>query len=238
MLMRIELPAEIQVENNHIKADHEERIKEWNWKPKDSRTTKPRMKKTVCQTLACYCGIQNCMMRTNGEGCVTCKSFCDQGLRKQLLPVVDSHGAGANNMKCPCATCQCPCLEANSSHTYATILLNFEAKKEELNLKKSLQSMLDDGKLIASQLNNARVSLIQKDGLEKYSGLEPEKSQEAFEQDALAYASFALASDPTLNSNVGHRKRLQEAIGERSTREVRSTFILHVSCSSVVSIRK
>jgi hypothetical protein len=77
MLMRIEWPEEIQAENNWIKAKHEQKIKEWNRKPRDSRPTKPRMKKTVCQTLACYC-----MMQTNGKGCVTCRSFCNQGLHE------------------------------------------------------------------------------------------------------------------------------------------------------------
>jgi hypothetical protein len=54
---------------------------------------------------------------------------------------------------------------------------------------------------------------------EMYIGLDPEKSREAFNQDILAYASLALASDPTLNSNVRHQKKLQEVIGLRSTRE-------------------
>jgi hypothetical protein len=54
MLMCIESPEEIQSKNNWIKAEHEQKIKEWNWKPRDSHPTKPQMKKTVCQTLACY----------------------------------------------------------------------------------------------------------------------------------------------------------------------------------------
>jgi hypothetical protein len=61
---------------------------------------------------------------------------------------------------------------------------------------------------------------MQKDGLEKYLGVDPDKSKEAFDQDALAYTLMTIASDPTLNSNAGWQKTLQEAFGERMTREV------------------
>jgi hypothetical protein len=57
--------------------------------------------------------------------------------------------------------------------------------------------------------------------LEKYKDLGTEqKSKEAFDQDAMAYASITIASDPTLDLNAEWRKRLQEAFGERLTREV------------------
>jgi hypothetical protein len=44
-----------------------------------------------------------------------------------------------------------------------------------VNLEKLLQSRLDDGKLIASPLNNAQVTLTQHDGMEKYKDLGTEK---------------------------------------------------------------
>jgi hypothetical protein len=88
-----------------------------------------------------------------------------------------------------------------SSHNYANILLDLEARKDGLNLEKSLK--LDVRKVIASQLDNARVALLQQNGLENYKDLGTEqKSQEAFDQDAMAYATMTIASDHTLNSNT------------------------------------
>lgn len=220
VLMPIETSQEIEAENKRIRGDHEQKMKEWNCIARESRPPKPRMKKTVCLTLACYCARQNCLMRSNGEGCVTCKSFSDQGLREHLVAVVDLDGGGPNDMKCPCKVCQCGCQKSFSSHLYGTIAFDLEAKKMGVTNADSA-ARLDVGKLIASQLDNARVQVIQDGGSEKYLGLDPEKSREAFNQDTLAYASLALASDPILHSNVEHRKRLQEAIGPRSNREVR-----------------
>jgi hypothetical protein len=64
--------------------------------------------------------------------------------------------------------------------------LDIKAKKMGLNLEKSLERRLDVGKHIASQLDNAQVTIIQHDGFKKYKDLEAEERKEAFDQDALA----------------------------------------------------
>jgi hypothetical protein len=150
------------------------------------------MKKTVCQTLACYCAGQNCLMQNSGKGCaVTCKSFLDQGLHEHLIAVVNLDKGGPNDLRCPCKVCQCDCQKSFSSHLYATIAFDLETQRMGVDNKK-LAPRLDVGQLITSQLDNAQVKVIQDSGFQKYMDLDPEKNSGAFNQDTLTYALLGM----------------------------------------------
>jgi hypothetical protein len=59
--MAIDSQQGIEDQNQMIKEDHAKAFQAWNQKPGDSQGKKPRIKPTICQTLACYCGVQNCI---------------------------------------------------------------------------------------------------------------------------------------------------------------------------------
>lgn len=220
MVMALESKEEIDALNQDIRDTHEKERNAWERAPPASRAgSKPKLKKTVCQTLVCYCGMSNCLMRMNGEGCSNCKNFRESGV--DLTPVEDSNG-GPGDFVCPCKICQCPCMKSFSANNVSSILLEIEMENRGISNKTNTTSDNNPSlvsEIIGSHLANGRITFMQTNGVSGYD-TSSALGEQKLNQDILAFSSTQLASDPVLHANTAYCKSFQQAVGPLSNREV------------------
>jgi hypothetical protein len=216
MIMPIENKDEIDATNAANRVLWEKAVKDWEQKPKNARGNKPKPKPEVQQKLACYCGVQNCLMRQNGAGCVSCEDY--QAQHGSPIGCEQDPNGAATGLRCACPVCQCPCLQTYGRNERVNIRLKLEEEKRGMQPKKTPEAQQMITSVLDTVMSKSRIAMMHDDS-GKYE-VNDETGLDMLDKDAFALAATSLAVDPFLNANMTVRKAFQDAIGPLSAHEV------------------
>ena len=102
--MAMESRETIDGENGVIRAENDQRLREFDGLSGAAKKDKkrPTKKKGKTQTVGCYCFRMNCLLQQSGGTCVSCRMMSDAGEDRFTL---DANG----NRQCSCDICKCDC---------------------------------------------------------------------------------------------------------------------------------
>ena len=94
------------------------------WTANGGQSKKPTNKRTVEQTLACFCYKQSCRMSGSGKGCYVC-------LKKNgAINLIPDPNGGAGDHICDCSVCRCRCSISFPRSKYHDIHRQYDFEKQ------------------------------------------------------------------------------------------------------------
>ena len=102
------------------------------WKVNGEQGKKPQNKRTVDQTLGCFCYKQNCRMSGSGLGCYLCFK------KKGVINLIPDPNGGPSDYICDCDVCRCKCSVFFSRSKYHDFYHQHEFEKKNKSAGKFL----------------------------------------------------------------------------------------------------
>ena len=187
--MGIESRNEVDEANDALKAEHQQLTRQYNDLPaaQKKEKKKPAKKKTMTQTIACYCFRMNCLLQASGGTCPSCTNM---------------HIAGESNFvmengrrKCLCDICACSCcvtFPRNRRYEVALALQTEKTKtKDVIDVDSPSNTISILGSVIMSGVHN---------GLAIARQRKPEGTHEEIAHDTSAFALQGLLGSTQFRS--------------------------------------
>ena len=105
-LYALESAEAVEERNAKMKEDYEKEKKIWEKSHAQKRGSKPRIKKSDSQSLACMCIVTACNNKVTGAGCFVCKNACDAAKKNNHST---NHPFLDDKLQCTCVVCKCNC---------------------------------------------------------------------------------------------------------------------------------
>lgn len=204
--MPIEKIETVNGDNQARLEDCNDRLREWEAKPKNNQGPKPKRPSTISVKIGYFCYKTNYLNRSDGGQWYVCH---------EIATTVGNDGSHLvyneekSSIQCQCEICSCPCQVTFPQHNRAKIAFSEKQKSCDGNFEnytsagyfhKTLMDCLFNGAITASHESGTK---------------------EEISTNGASYGALDILTNPLLQQNVGLYKFLQSAIKPPSARKMK-----------------